>query len=58
MNSHNETFDKLFEELERFSPEINKTDLSAPFMLELAVLANCVLSHTSMGILILVYSSI
>ena len=30
MNSHNETFDKLFEELERFSPEIDKSDLYVP----------------------------
>ena len=30
MNSHNETFDKLFEELECFSPEIDESDLYVP----------------------------
>ena len=30
MNSHNETFNKLFEELKRFSPEIDESDLYVP----------------------------
>ena len=30
MNSHNETFDNLFDNLERFSLEINESDLYVP----------------------------
>ena len=40
MNSHNETFDKLFEELELFSPEIDESDLYAP-------LSHATTSHSS-----------